>query len=121
VKVLVVIALVGCAVAGVLAFLTSTGRTVGELQADGDHVAILANWWVPGSADGMLLLALFFLVVGALVGGATVAGAEWRAGTVTALLTWEPRRVRVHLARVVACTMLAAAIAFARRDISATT
>ncbi len=32
--------------------------------------------------------------------GATLAGADWTAGTMGTLLTWEPRRVRVHLVRV---------------------
>ena len=34
--------------------------------------------------------------------GATFIGAEWGAGTVTTLLTWEPRRVRVMIAKVLA-------------------
>lgn len=32
--------------------------------------------------------------------GATLAGADWTAGTMGTLLTWEPRRVRVHLIRL---------------------
>lgn len=32
--------------------------------------------------------------------GATLAGADWTAGTMGTLLTWEPRRTRVHLIRV---------------------
>ncbi len=32
--------------------------------------------------------------------GATLAGADWTAGTMGTLLTWEPRRIRVHLVRV---------------------
>ncbi len=32
--------------------------------------------------------------------GATLAGADWTAGTMGTLLTWEPRRTRVHLVRV---------------------
>ena len=42
-----------------------------------------------------------------------MAGAEWRAGTVTTVLTWEPRRVRLQLTRTAACATLAALIAFA--------
>lgn len=44
-------------------------------------------------------------VVGALVGillAASAIGAEWQAGTLAALLTWEPRRLRVMAAKVVA-------------------
>jgi len=32
--------------------------------------------------------------------GATLSGADWTAGTMGTLLTWEPRRVRVHLVRL---------------------
>ena len=73
----------------------------------------MRDWWMPGSADGALGIASLFLVLGGLFGGATVAGAEWRAGTVTTLLTWEPRRLRVHLSRCAACAVLAAVISFA--------
>jgi ABC-2 type transport system permease protein len=49
-----------------------------------------------------LLIALFLLL------GASFVGAEWHAGTMTTLLTWEPRRVRVILAKIA----VAAAMAF---------
>lgn len=41
---------------------------------------------------------LFVLVLTAL--GATLIGAEWHAGTMTTLLTWEPRRTRVILTKL---------------------
>ena len=41
------------------------------------------------------------IVIGWLV-GASLAGAEWAAGTMTTLLTWEPRRIRVLLAKLAA-------------------
>ncbi|HEX9235712.1 MAG TPA: hypothetical protein VF972_05495 [Actinomycetota bacterium] len=50
-----------------------------------------------------VLIALFLLL------GASFIGAEWHAGTMTTLLTWEPRRVRVLAAKV----GVAAAMAFA--------
>src|SRR5439155_27264654 len=49
--------------------------------------------------------------VGALRAGASMVGADWRAGTVGTLLTWEPRRGRVLLAKLVSVALLAAAIA----------
>jgi hypothetical protein len=52
-------------------------------------------------------------MLGGFFGGASVAGAEWRAGTITTVLTWEPRRVRLHLTRTAACAILAALISFA--------
>jgi ABC-type transport system involved in multi-copper enzyme maturation permease subunit len=108
VRVLILLALVGCAVVGVIAFTSSSGRSLAELHADGaTHPAVLRDWWIGAGGEGALTVASFFLLLGGLIGGATVAGAEWRAGTVTTLLTWEPRRVRVHLARTLACAILA--------------
>jgi ABC-2 type transport system permease protein len=49
-----------------------------------------------------ILVAVFLLL------GASFVGAEWHAGTMTTLLTWEPRRVRVIVAKVA----VAAALAF---------
>lgn len=43
--------------------------------------------------------------------GATLIGAEWRAGTVTTLLTWEPRRVRVMAAKATAAVVLGGGLA----------
>jgi len=51
--------------------------------------------WIQGAS--------FILFVGALVVGASFVGAEWHAGTMTTLLTWEPRRLRVLAAKAVAC------------------
>src|SRR5207248_1554606 len=39
--------------------------------------------------------------------GATLIGAEWHAGTITTELTWEPRRARLHLAKVLAAAAFA--------------
>jgi hypothetical protein len=111
--VLLLLAFVGIALLGVIAFTDSAGRTVTELHADGAHPAVMADWWVGGGGDGILMIAALPLVLGALFGGASVVGAEWRAGTVTTVLTWEPRRLRLHVARTAACAILATGIAFA--------
>lgn len=114
VRVLVLMALIGCVAVGVIAFTSSAGKSLAELQFDGHHhPAVMRDWWIAGGGDGALPVSSFFLLLGGLVGGASVAGAEWRAGTVTTVLTWEPRRVRVHLSRTAACGILAAVIAFA--------
>lgn len=42
----------------------------------------------------------FILIVLGLVIGASSAGADWQVGTMAALLTWEPRRIRVCLVRI---------------------
>ncbi len=108
VRVLIGSALLACVAAGVIAFVSSSGATATELRLEDEgHPAVMAQWWVADEADGVLALGMFFLVVGAFFGGATVAGAEWRAGTVTAVLTWEPRRVRLHAARAASAAVLA--------------
>lgn len=45
----------------------------------------------------------FALVIAAWMLGASSIGAEWHAGTVPTLLTWEPRRIRVLAAKLLAC------------------
>jgi ABC-type transport system involved in multi-copper enzyme maturation permease subunit len=47
------------------------------------------------------------VAVAMLVLAASLIGAEWRAGTVTTMLTWEPRRLRMMLAKFVAALAIA--------------
>jgi ABC-2 type transport system permease protein len=53
----------------------------------------------------------FVIVVLGLVIGASLMGAEYSAGTVGTLLTWEPRRLRVLLARATAAVIASIAVA----------
>lgn len=108
---LVALALVGVAAVGLVAFFDSAGKTVADLQRNGEHPAVMAGWWVPGTGEGILLIAAIPLLIGGLLGGASVAGAEWRAGTVSTVLTWEPRRLRLQVARATSAFVLAVAIA----------
>lgn len=111
VRVLIAVALLGCAMAGVIAFLGSQGKTLTELRIEQDgHPAIMTDWWIADAHEGYLAFAMFFLILGGFFGGATVAGGEWRAGTVTTILTWEPRRLRVIAARGLSAALLAFAI-----------
>src|SRR4051794_6619128 len=99
--VLILVALIGIVVFGVIAFATSSSLDVGLSRARGEHhPAIMADWWIPGDGDTVITVTTFFLLMGALIGGASVVGGEWRAGTVTTVLTWEPVRVRLHAARI---------------------
>ena len=52
------------------------------------------------------------VVVGWLIGASSI-GADWQSRTITTLLTWEPRRMRVLLAKVLAAVLVAAAFALA--------
>ena len=60
--------------------------------------------------DNWLQGVSFLLIAGALATGASFVGAEWHAGTITTLLTWEPRRLRVLAAKVVAIVAIAFAV-----------
>lgn len=115
----VVWVLVGLALAfeimgALIAFFSSRGLSPERmLQPDDSHPAAMVTWWNgPGPAgNGILAFGAIFLMMGGLFGGASVIGAEWKAGTVTTGLTWEPRRSRFHLARVGACGVCAFVIA----------
>jgi hypothetical protein len=100
-----------CAAAGVIVFITSTDPS--EVARDPAHPAHLSSWWSVGTGDSYLLTSALLLVVGAAICGASVAGAEWRAGTITTVLTWEPSRLRLHAARTLAAGILAFVIGLA--------
>jgi ABC-type transport system involved in multi-copper enzyme maturation permease subunit len=51
------------------------------------------------SLPDVLQNSAFLVVIGGLLLGASFVGAEWHAGTMTTLLTWEPRRLRVLAAK----------------------
>ena len=76
-------------------------RALGRLSVARGGPRDLANL-----RDGVKAVAGIFAFMAFLV-GATAAGAEWSAGTMQSLLYWEPRRVRVMVAKVAA---LAAAV-----------
>jgi hypothetical protein len=48
------------------------------------------------------------LIIVAWVIGATAIGAEWQKGTLQTMLTWEPRRLRLIAAKILACGIVAA-------------
>ncbi len=113
VRVLILLGVAGCGMAGVVSWFGSQGKTLAELRlSDEGSPAVMTDWWLADTNEGFLAVAMFFLVLGGFLGGATVAGAEWRAGTVPTLLTWEPRRLRLHSARSASSGLLAFAISF---------
>ncbi|HEX9258125.1 MAG TPA: hypothetical protein VF855_01210 [Acidimicrobiales bacterium] len=101
---MIVLALVLAAFAGVTAFLTSNDAQ--QLASDPSHPANMTTWYRPGE-DGIILTFALFLMIGAAICGASVAGAEWKAGTVTTVLTWEPNRWRLHICRTLSAGVLA--------------
>lgn len=61
---------------------------------------------LPGAMIG---LAFPLVMLGWLVGASSI-GAEWTHRTITALLTWEPRRIRVLAAKAVAAALYSAVL-----------
>jgi ABC-type transport system involved in multi-copper enzyme maturation permease subunit len=54
--------------------------------------------------------SVIVFIIGLVIGGSSV-GADWQHGTLAALLTWEPRRVRVFLTRAVVVMLSVFALA----------
>jgi hypothetical protein len=113
IRALIGVALLGCVMAGVVTWFGSTGKTLAELRVDEEgSPAVMVDWWMADSSEGFLVIGVFFLLLGAFFAGATYAGGEWRSGTVTTVLTWEPRRLRLHGARSASAAVLAFVISF---------
>ncbi|MDQ3468851.1 MAG: hypothetical protein M3487_03620 [Actinomycetota bacterium] len=108
---MIALAVALCALAGVIVYLSS--RDPFDLARDPTHPARLSSWWISGGGDSFLTVGALFLVVGAAICGASVTGAEWKAGTITTVLTWEPSRRRLHGARTASAAILAFVIGFA--------
>jgi ABC-type transport system involved in multi-copper enzyme maturation permease subunit len=87
----VLVVLTGVGVLGIV-----VGMTIAAVKSD------------PGSGNPLELSGLpdvlkgisFILIVLGLVVGASSVGADWHAGSIATLLTWEPRRTRVFGARL---------------------
>jgi ABC-2 type transport system permease protein len=140
---LIVIAVGGIAVGGVVTFVKSHPLSPdvvsrAQAQADADlqrclngefiresdlppnttldewcHENVTARNYLPSSTfhlwdlSNWLQGVSFLLVAGALAMGASFVGAEWHTGSMTTLLTWEPRRLRVLAAKTIAIAALA--------------
>jgi ABC-2 type transport system permease protein len=68
---------------------------------------------------GVLSVTTVFWMLGGLLLGASLTGAEYRAGTVTTWLTWEPRRVRALGARLLAAAVVGLGLCFVVQSLSA--
>jgi hypothetical protein len=106
VHVLIGLAVLGCLATGVMGLIK--GGSI-DLTSPGPALTRFADLW--RADDPVLGLPLTLLCIGSLLGGALVVGGEWKSGTVPTLLTWEPRRTRLLVARLAACAVLAVLIA----------
>jgi len=100
---LIALAVIACVVTAAVAY----SRAAHDESTNPFRFAALHE----SNGDSIAGVSAFFLVIGAAVGGASMIGAEWRAGTFVTLLTWEPRRRRIAVAKLAACALVAAAVA----------
>ncbi|MGQ0805566.1 MAG: ABC transporter permease subunit [Actinomycetota bacterium] len=106
VRVLVLVALLGIVVIAIGAFATSDPDA-----ADAFSPADIWSSDLDDTSDAAIVGGVSFLfLLMALLGGASFIGAEYKAGTITTLLTWEPRRLRVIGAKLAAAALVAAVI-----------
>ena len=89
VKALAVVALIGIATTVVILAVRSRPPNIFTLSD--------ARPFLEGTAS-------LFAIAGWLI-GTSLVGAEWQAGTMTTLLTWEPRRIRVLVAKTLAAAI----------------
>jgi hypothetical protein len=71
------------------------------IVATGVIVALTQEYDLVGLPDVLMGTSLVLVSVGWIL-GASAIGADWHAGHVTTILTWEPRRERVMLAKIAA-------------------
>lgn len=67
----------------------------------------LVELWPENGLEPILALAAVPLMMAGVVIGASLVGAEWRSGTMTTNLTWEPRRARLATAKFLAAGVVA--------------
>jgi ABC-type transport system involved in multi-copper enzyme maturation permease subunit len=92
-RMIAALAILGMVIAGVVVMIRSK-PAIGITGDQRFHLTLLAP--ALKGLSPVLIIAAWLL-------GASFIGADWHAGTVTTLLTWEPRRGRVVLAKLVAC------------------
>lgn len=89
VRVVLLLGTAGILVAGIIVFFRSSATSPARSFDLEELPGILMATGVP-----LILIAWMF--------GASFAGAEWQKGTMTTALTWEPRRPRLFVAKIVA-------------------
>jgi ABC-type transport system involved in multi-copper enzyme maturation permease subunit len=71
------------------------------IVATGVIVVLTQEYDLVGLPDVLMGTSLVLVSVGWIMGASSI-GADWHAGHVTTILTWEPRRGRVMLAKIAA-------------------
>jgi hypothetical protein len=101
VRIVAGLALLGIAIAGVIVAVRSSP----EVGADPRFPLTMLPDVLKGTSIPLILAGWLL--------GASFIGADWRVGTITTLLAWEPRRARVIVAKVLVCAVSVFALAMA--------
>jgi ABC-2 type transport system permease protein len=98
----------------VLTIVIINAATSDSASLDPQDAIRVTDLWLSDTASARLgvpspnfivtIAVLTYMMV--VVLGASAVGAEYRAGTVTTMLTWEPRRIRLLVARLGAASIL---------------
>ena len=88
VRVVLLLTLAGIVLAAVIVFFRSSPSSPDRFELEALPEVFM------GTGVPIILIAWLF--------GASFVGAEWQRGTMTTALTWEPRRVRLFVAKLVA-------------------
>jgi hypothetical protein len=97
VRVVLLLAFAGIVLAAVIVFFQSSPTSSDRFELVGLPEIFMATG-VP-----IILIAWLF--------GASFVGAEWQRGTMTTALTWEPRRIRLFVAKLVATVVMTLVLA----------
>lgn len=92
-RVFAIFAVLGAVLVGVLVYVNADPATPFRITE--------LSWIIP--VTNVQLSIFMFLL------GASFVGAEWRSGSITTSLTWEPRRVPVFFAKALACLLVVSA------------
>jgi ABC-type transport system involved in multi-copper enzyme maturation permease subunit len=103
------IALAGIALASTITYFTSHPGPIPVDSFDPGFRLVTLTEIFGGTSIPLIILGLAF--------GASFIGAEWHAGTVTPLLTWQPRRVLVFVTKALAGFLAVVASAIALQAI----
>jgi len=101
VRIVAGLALLGIAIAGIIVAVRSSP----DVGADPRFPLTMLPDVLKGTSIPLILAGWLL--------GASFIGADWRVGTITTLLTWEPRRPRVIVAKVLVCAVSVFALAMA--------
>lgn len=112
VRVLVTLALVVIGLVAGVVFAVNEPLSHGSARfaATDDPRFLVSLWPRHAENEGLLMFAAVFVPLFAFVAGASMVGAEWRAGSIATQLTWEPRRAMVLTAKLLAAGLVAAVI-----------